>query len=89
MHLGEFSIICFEFLGDFWRKSQKEKRRKNWAKKKSGHFVAAKGCLTAEGPEKAPSGSPRRSLAMPRRSASSQRRHCSQRQNFRIFVPKT
>ena len=43
MHLGEFSIICFEFLGDFWRKSQKEKRRKNWAKKKSGHFVSVKG----------------------------------------------
>ena len=23
MPLGEFSIICFEFLGDFWRKMQK------------------------------------------------------------------
>ena len=83
MHLGEFSIICFEFLGDFWRKSQKEKRRKNWAKKKIGPL------RRSEGPEKAPSGSPRRNLATPRQSASPQRRHCSQRQNFWIFVPKT
>ena len=25
MSFGEFSIFCFEFLSDFWRKSQKKK----------------------------------------------------------------
>ena len=30
MPLGEFSIICFEFLGDFWRKSQKGEKKRNW-----------------------------------------------------------
>ena len=89
MPLGEFSIICFEFLDDFWRKSQKgEKKEKLGKKKKSGHFAAVKGCLTTEGPEKAPLGFLRYSLATPRRSASPLKRHCSQRQNFRIFVPK-
>ena len=33
MPLGEFSIICFEFLGDFWRKSQKGAKKENMGKK--------------------------------------------------------
>ena len=28
MPLGEFSIFCFEFLSDFWRKLQKKKKKK-------------------------------------------------------------
>ena len=32
MPLGEFSIICFEFLSYFWRKLQNEQGGKNWAK---------------------------------------------------------
>ena len=40
MPLGEFSIICFEFLGDFFGENcKKEQRRKTG--QKSGHFVAA------------------------------------------------
>ena len=35
MPLGEFSIICFEFLGDFWRKSQKRAKKENWAKNRA------------------------------------------------------
>ena len=41
MPLGEFSIICFRFLSDFWRKSQKKKKKlENLAC--SGSFVVAK-----------------------------------------------
>ena len=34
MPLGAFSIICFEFLSDFWRKLQKKKKKK----KETGKF---------------------------------------------------
>ena len=63
MPLGELSMICFEFLGEFGRKSQNEqgeKLGKNWA------FTAAKGTFAAakaasprlgQGPKSPPSGS--------------------------------
>ena len=40
MPLGEFSIICFRFLSDFWRKSQKNEKLENLAC--SGSFASAK-----------------------------------------------
>ena len=42
----------------------------------------------AQGPEKAPSGLPRRSPTTLRRSALARRRHSSQRQKILDFVPK-
>ena len=36
MPLGELSIIGFEFLGDFWRKSQKGEKKEKLGKKKIG-----------------------------------------------------
>ena len=75
MLLGDFSIICFEFLGDFWRKSQKyAKKKENGNLGKTGPFAAAKGTLAAaklKGQKGLPSGSPRRSPATSKRS------HCS------------
>ena len=50
MPLGEFSIFCFEFLSDFWRKSQNERGKKLG---KNRAFAAEKaasrdeGCLAA------------------------------------------
>ena len=45
MPLGEFSIICFGSLSDFWRKSQKGAKRKTG--QKTGPFAAVKGTLAA------------------------------------------
>ena len=39
MHLGGFSVICFGFLNDFWKKSLKIAKRKTG--QKSGPFVVA------------------------------------------------
>ena len=65
MPLGEFSIIFFEFLGDFWRKSQKLAMKEKLGKKiiiigplrnSKGHLHRGKvlcrreGCLAAVKP---------------------------------------
>ena len=47
MPLGEFSIICFEFWGDFWRKSQKGAKEKLGKKNKIGPLRHSEGCLAA------------------------------------------
>ena len=49
MPFGEFSIIFFEFLSDFWRKSQNDQGGKT--RQKSGLR-----CGEAEGPERPPLG---------------------------------
>ena len=50
MSLGVILIFWFEFLSDFWRKSQKGVKKENWANRDfaaaKGTFVAAK-CFTA------------------------------------------
>ena len=77
MPLGEFSIICFEFLGFLVKNCKKEQREKLG---KNGPLHRNEGLPRrgeAEGPEKAPSCSPRRSPAKLRQSASPQRRHYS------------
>ena len=79
MPLGEFSIICFEFLGDFWRKSQK---KRNWAFQApspqrraplSRQSTSPQRRLPrrgeAEGQNGHPMGSLQRSCATPQRSA--------------------
>ena len=48
MPLGEFSIICFEFLRIFLRKIAKKKENGNLGK--TCPFAAAKGCLAAARP---------------------------------------
>ena len=88
MPLGDFSIICFRFLSDFWRKSQKRAKRKTGQNGplccNEGHpcrgvsLRRSEGCLATVRP-KGQKGHP---------SATLQRRHCSQRQNFRIFFSK-
>ena len=35
MPLGEFSIIFFDFLGDFWRKSKKEAKKEKLGKNRA------------------------------------------------------
>ena len=77
MPLGEFSINCFGFLSDFWRKLQKgakKKLGKNGPLRHSeGHprrgvaLRRSKGCLATTRP-KGQKGHP---------SATPQRRHCS------------
>ena len=47
MPLGEFSMICFEFLSDFWRKSQNEQGGK--IGQKSG-LRRREGCLATVRP---------------------------------------
>ena len=46
MPLGEFSIICFEFLSDFWRKSQNEQggktRQKSGLCRNEGYLATAR-----------------------------------------------
>ena len=94
-------MFWFEFLRILVKNRKKERTRKTGhygpLRCSEGHphrgevLCRSKGLPhhnEAEGPEKAPSGSPRRSLATLRRSASPWRRHCSQRQKFYDFVPK-
>ena len=45
----EFSIICFEFLGDFWRKSQKEAKKEKLGKNRATS-LRRRGCFTAARP---------------------------------------
>ena len=60
MLLGDFSIICFEFLGDFWRKSQKYAKKKGkWKSGQNGPLRRSEGhpCRSeAEGPKRPPLG---------------------------------
>ena len=89
MPLGEFSIICFEFLGDFWRKLQKGAKKENLAKigplrrseghLRSGVVLHRNEGLLCRGEAESQRGHPTGSL---------QRGHCSQRQNFLILFPK-
>ena len=44
MYLGVIPIFWFEFLSDFWRKSQKGAKKENWANRA---FAAAKGTFAA------------------------------------------
>ena len=58
MPLGEFSMICFEFLSDFWRKSQNEQggktRQKSGLRHNEGHLRRLPCYDEAEGPERPP-----------------------------------
>ena len=101
MSLGVIPMFWFEFLRILVKNRKKERTRKTGhhgpLRYSEGHprrgevLRRSKGLPRrnkAKGPEKAPSCSPRRSLATLRRSASPRRRHCSQRQKFYDFVPK-
>ena len=94
-------MFWFEFLRFLVKNHKKERTRKTEhhepLRRNEGHprcdeiVRRSKGLPhrgEVEGPEKAPSGSPRRSPATPRRSASPRRRHYSQRQNFWILFQK-
>ena len=73
MPLGEFSTICYEFLSDFWRKSQNEQGgKKNGQKlglrRSEGHLRRSEGCLATAKP---------RAKKLQRSCATPRRRHCS------------
>ena len=63
MPLGEFSIICFEFLGEFLRKSQNEQGRKTGQKlslRRSEGCLAAARSRTKKATDRTPPGYPSR-----------------------------
>ena len=55
MPLGDFSINCFGFLSDFWRKSQKGAKRKTGQKQAPSPQRGLPSRGEAEGPKRFPS----------------------------------